>query len=324
MKPREKHIFIILAILVCVVVLYVVGPRVPIDETIKPVNIPDDIEQYLRLSENRAGNIVSGAEKIIIWADSIKKEKTPLSIVYIHGFTATRQETAPLSELVARDLGANLFYTRLTGHGLDGEELAEATVNDWLNDAAEALEIGRRLGNRVVIVGTSTGGTLATWLAARNEQKNIAALILLSPNFGLRDPKAKILLLPWAEYIAPVIAGREQRSGSINPRHGVFWTHRYPTKALIPMMGLVDIIRKSDLAYVTIPVFAVYSPDDRIVDSRETEKTVLRFGSHSITICRVTDTNDPPKHIIAGDILAPDNTEMFTHSIGQFIEQNVL
>ncbi|MDD4273595.1 MAG: hypothetical protein PHG14_07705 [Desulfobacter postgatei] len=37
--------------------------------------------------------------------------------VYIHGFSATRKETAPLSDLVAKTLNANLFYTRLSGHG---------------------------------------------------------------------------------------------------------------------------------------------------------------------------------------------------------------
>jgi hypothetical protein len=39
---------------------------------------------------------VPGAEKKIIWAGEAA-QKTPLSIVYLHGFSATRQERAPQS-----------------------------------------------------------------------------------------------------------------------------------------------------------------------------------------------------------------------------------
>ena len=295
------------------------GPRVPIDETIKQVSIPEDIEQYLRESESHINGLKPGTEKIIIWADSTKKEKTPLSMVYLHGFSATRQETAPLCDIVARQLGANLFYSRLTGHGLDGTALAEATVNDWLNDAVEALEIGRRLGDKVVIVGTSTGGTLATWLASRSGTDDIAALVLLSPNFGLKNSSSEILLLPWAAYIAPLVAGPIQNVEPVNPRHGEFWTKSYPTIALMPMMGLVDFVRKADLSMVTVPIFVVYSRKDRVVDSKETEKTLFRFGSPDITILRIDTTQDPGNHILAGDILAPDNTETMAQSIIQVI-----
>ncbi len=303
-----------------IVVLFFAGPRVPVEETINPVVIQRDVEQYVRESELRISGLTPGTEKIIIWADSTKKSKTPLSIVYIHGFSATRQETAPLCDIVARNLGANLFYTRLTGHGLDGASLAKATVNDWFNDAEESLEIGRWLGNDVVVVGSSTGGTLATWLAARNEG-NIAALVLLSPNFGLKNPASEWLLFPWAEVMAPLLVGSEYSWEPVNHRHGEFWTRRYPTKALILMMGLVDVVRKADLSVVTAPVFVAYSPNDRIVDSNKTEKTLHRFGSDGIMFCRIMHANDPDNHIIAGDILAPENTEMVARLITRFLMQ---
>ncbi len=319
MTRLKKRIIPLFLILCGTAVLFFSGPRVPIDETINPVSIPEDIEQYLRESESSIKGLKPGTEKTIIRADSTKKGKTPLSIVYLHGFSATRQETAPLCDIVAGHLGANLFYTRLTGHGLDGAALAEATVNDWLNDAVEALEIGRRLGDKVVIVGTSTGGTLATWLAARSGTDDIAALVLLSPNFGLKNQTSEILLLPWAAYIAPIVAGPVQSFNPVNPRHDEFWTKSYPTDALMPMMGLVDFVRKADLSMVTVPVFVVYSPKDRVVDSKETEKTLFRFGSPDITILRIDHTQDPGNHILAGDILAPDNTEAMAQSIIHFL-----
>ncbi|KZL20096.1 hypothetical protein PsAD2_01582 [Pseudovibrio axinellae] len=60
---------------------------------------------------------------------------------------------------------ANLYYTRLTGHDRTGEALAEATLYDRINDLAEAVEIGRQIGEKIIIVSTSTGATLSAWLA---------------------------------------------------------------------------------------------------------------------------------------------------------------
>ena len=276
------------------------------------------MELYLNESESRIEGLKSGTEKVIVWADSTGKQKTNLSIIYFHGFSATRHETAPLFDIVARNLGANLYYTRLTGHGLNGDALAKAIVNDWFNDAEEALKIGKRLGDKVIVVGTSTGGTLATWLASR-KGNDISALVLLAPTFGLKNPASEILLFPWAEVIAPLIVGNTYSWEPANPGHREFWTVSYPTKALIPMMGLVDVVRKTDLSTISVPVFVAYSPNDRIVDSKKTEKMLLRFGSDDITIYRIKDTDDPQNHIIAGDILAPDNTEKVAWLITQFL-----
>ena len=272
--------------------------------------------------EHAVNGLKGETKKIIIWADSTSKTKTPFSIVYIHGFSSTRQETAPLCDIIAKDLGANLFYTRLTGHGLDGDALSKATVSDWFNDTEEVIEIGRRIGENVIIVGTSTGGTLATWIASK-KVKDISALVLLSPNFGLKDKASEILVLPWAEVLATFILGKTYSWDLINPDHSEYWTTNYPTKALIPMMGLVDLIRNTDVSTITIPVFTAYSSDDSIVDSIETEKTILRFGSDVIVLKIVENTKDLDNHIIAGDILAPDNTETLAWFITQFLLQNL-
>lgn len=67
-----------------------------------------------------------------------------LNLVYLHGISATRQETAALAEIVAKRLEANLFYTRLTGHGRTGEALLDGSVRAWFNDTVEAFDIGQR------------------------------------------------------------------------------------------------------------------------------------------------------------------------------------
>ena len=80
-------------------------------------DLPDDLDAYLKQTEARFTDLRPNNEKLIVWADPSKKAKTPLSIIYLHGFSACRLEVAPLCDIVAHDLGANLFYTRLSGHG---------------------------------------------------------------------------------------------------------------------------------------------------------------------------------------------------------------
>nr|WP_287339345.1 hypothetical protein [Mesorhizobium sp.] len=88
--------------------------------------------------------------------------RTPLSIVY----SASKGEVRPLPDEVADQLDANL-YTRLTGHGQGGAAMADGSVNAWINDYEEALAIGRAIGDKVIVIATSTGGSLAAWAATQ-------------------------------------------------------------------------------------------------------------------------------------------------------------
>lgn len=295
------------------------GPRIRVKETFDPPVLPADLDAYLAGAESQHHDITPGTEKKIIWA-GVPGAKTPLSVVYLHGFTATRQETAPLSDIVARELGANLFYTRLTGHGLPGRELARAHAEDWMADTVEALAIGARIGERVVLIGTSTGGTLAAWAAAREKiSEFLAAIILLSPNFGPANRFADLLLVPWGRHIADTLLGIEQTWQPYNDRHGEFWTSRFPTRALLPMMALVRHVRNLPLENITTPVLMGYSRDDVVVDVEKALRFVMRFRSPLKEILDLGDINERNDHVLAGDILAPHNTELLAARIVDFV-----
>jgi len=114
--------------------IYCLGPVVeypPIHlshETELPQRL-GDLEKWLDKRESAFEFIKPQNEQQIVWA-SEKKEQTPWSIVYIHGFSSSRLETAPLSQEIANKLKANVFYTRLTGHGQHAADLAHATPQD--------------------------------------------------------------------------------------------------------------------------------------------------------------------------------------------------
>jgi alpha-beta hydrolase superfamily lysophospholipase len=102
----------------------------------------------------------------------------------VHGFSATRQEIAPVPERVAAALGANLFETRLAGHGRERDGLVDVRAEQWLDDGRELLGVGRALGERLTLIGTSTGATLALALASHPDFRVVDSLVLISPNFG--------------------------------------------------------------------------------------------------------------------------------------------
>ena len=116
----------------------------------------EDIDNLLENQEKMVRFLRPGTEKKVLWANG-NGVKTKTSIVFIHGFSASRVEIDPVVDLIAVELNANVYFTRLRGHGQDGKALGEATYEQLLNDTREAIEIGKSIGDDVVLIGCSTG-----------------------------------------------------------------------------------------------------------------------------------------------------------------------
>ncbi len=314
-----KYVYRTGFVMILVLVFFFSGPRVDLDITLRPpLALPPDLDTYLARREAAYDDIVPGTEKKIIWVQA-PGEQTPLALVYVHGFSASRQDTAPLAARVAAQLHANLYSTRLTGHGRGSSAMLEGSVNGWVNDMHEAMEIGKRLGRRVVIMGTSTGGTLATWQAAQGDQKEIAALVLLSPNFGPADRRTEILTWPWGAQLAELLVGKIRSWKPVNEAHGRYWTSSYPVMALLPMMGLVKLTRSLDWQMIKAPALVIYAPDDKTVDTTAIIAAFQKMGTTEKKLVAYGQAGDPDRHVLAGDILSPDSTEPLAQVIADFL-----
>lgn len=298
---------------------FLAGPTVEVDTRLTTLALPNDLDAYLTQTEARYPDITPGAEKTIVWAHPDRRQ-TDLALVYLHGFSASRQETAPLSDEIARQLGANLYYPRLSGHGRSGAAMAEASVNAWLNDTEEALQIGQRLGKRVVVIATSTGATLATWLATQAHSDKVLAYALISPNFAPKDPAAQVLTWPWAEHFVPLLLGAEHQWQPRNAEQARYWSHRYPVQALLPMMGLVEYVQDLPLENIQAPLLVIYSPQDKVVSPTATEQAFARFGSPHKQLLALADTQDDSHHVLAGKILSPRDTPRVEAAILAFLQ----
>jgi len=297
------------------------GPRPRVQDRWVEPTLGADVDGYLATREGAVEGLLPDEAASVSWADTVTRTRTPLAVVYLHGFSADRHEIEPLVSDLAGALGANAFFARLTGHAVGGTALAEATEEDWLADAAEAVAIGGTIGERVVLVGTSTGATLALWAAARAEAADrVAALVLISPNLGLRDPSARVLTWPWGGLVARWVVGPERCFEPANDAQARHWTVCYPTRALLPMAALVRHVRGLDLAHVRVPTLAVYSREDQVVDPTATEEVLARLhdGRGPATLL-VRRTGDPARHVVAGAIMSPATTEEIGSAILDFL-----
>lgn len=303
--------------------VYVAGPVYRLDTVLAPLELPrtpEALEQQLIEAERQLGDVVPGTEKQIRWAHADRR-RTTLSIVYLHGYSASRQEVDPLCDQLASTLGANVFYTRLAGHGRAPAAMGEVTGNDWLNDAAAALAIGQQIGERVILVGTSTGGTLALWLAQRGLTETVAAQILISPNLGPKARASELLAGPWGAQLLALLVGEEYRWQPLNEDHAKYWTWRYPARALLPMMAVVREVREAGLEQVRMPTLTIYSPNDRVVDPSRILEAHQRLGADIKPLIAIEQSGDPSNHVLAGRVLAPADTPKLRNKILEFLRE---
>src|SRR5215471_19299683 len=181
---RKKWLRWLLVIFVVLYALYLLGPApstpVYAKEMLAVPSGPADLENYIREGEAKH-KLKPDNEARIVWANDSTKAKTEYAIVYLHGFSASQAEGDPVHRNIAREFGCNLYLSRLAEHGKDTtDELINLTSDKYWQSAKEALAIGRQIGNKVILMSTSTGGTLALLMAA--DYPDVDALVLMSPN----------------------------------------------------------------------------------------------------------------------------------------------
>lgn len=240
---KRKRLRITLVVIAALLAVYYLGPKPaePVfDNTLPPV--PPDatgVEQYVHERESRH-RIKPDNEARIVWYDSLHR-KTAYSVVYLHGFSASQEEGDPVHRSFANRYGCNMYLSRLDGHGLDTTEpLLQMTAEGLWHDAKEAMNIGHSLGDKVILMGTSTGGSLALKLAAEFPDI-VYAVINMSPNVAINDPLAFLANNPWGLQIARLAKnGKYNSTRPENPAVPGYWYNRYRLEAVVQLQSLLE------------------------------------------------------------------------------------
>lgn len=287
------------------------GPRTAVDTriTFDPKAIGADVELYLERAEFKVPGIQPNQHKDIVWANPETKARTSVAIVYVHGFSASPGEMRPLPDMVAANLGANLYFARLAGHGTTTRPMADASVNAWVNDFAEAIAIAERLGDQVVVMGTSTGGALATWAMAQPAFRNRThAAVLFSPNYGVQAFGSSLLTIPFAKQLSRLVLGETRSFEPETDLQRLFWTTAYPVEAILPMAEIVKLAVETPVESVNIPALFLISPEDKVVIPAITRDIAARWGGPH-RLVEVDGVEDPSRHVLAGAAMSPGTTD---------------
>ncbi len=238
---KRKLLFITFPI-ISLIAIYFLGPEPPeakFDPALPTVpQAPDELEKYIAHQEGKH-RLKPDNEARIVWSDSSKR-KTAFSVVYLHGFSASEEEGDPVHEHFAKKFGCNIYLARMADHGIDTvDQLINFTPDRWWESSKEALMIGKAIGERVIVMSTSTGGTLALMLAAQYPQA-IFALINMSPNVAINDPNAWLLNNPWGLQIARLVKGSKFNAFPKDSLKDNYWNNPYRLEAVTQLEELLE------------------------------------------------------------------------------------
>lgn len=265
-----------------------------------------EIPGWLAARESRVPGLRPGCAARLDWGQA-PGQRTALVVLYVHGFSASPAELSPCPERVAAALGANAVFLRLAGHGQDGAAMARARLADWRRDLAEGFAIARAAGDRVLAIGCSTGALLLTLALAGGE--SAAGAVLVSPNFGLRDPRAgRLLPVPFKRLWLPWLIGPE-RVAEMTPDQARIWTSRYPVGALVPMFDALWAFRRTDLSRLQLPALFAWAEEDMVISPAAAAAAMARWGGPTERLRLHPQPGcDPMAHVLAGDGMCPAGT----------------
>ena len=251
----------ILTVILCIA--YLLGPRPEYPRY--SIMLPDimlngyKLDSFVQAGE-RLWKTKPGNEARIEWFDSSQKQVTEYAIVYLHGFSASHEEGNPVHTTIARRFGCNLYLSRLSMHGLDtSEQLQGLTADNYWESAKQALAVGKKLGKKIILMGTSTGGTQALQLAAAFPN-DVAGLILFSPNIAINNPNAWLLNNPWGLQIARLVVGGDYNvARDTREVYKKYWNTPYRLEATVELQEMLETTMKaSTFQRITQPLLMLY------------------------------------------------------------------
>ena len=240
-------------------------------------------------------------KKLIPGSEPVNFEGSSTGILFIHGFTSSPYEMKPLSKYLMKHK-YTFSIPLLKGHGTNPKDLINCRWYDWFDEVKETLFEMRKRCKKIIVVGQSTGASLALHLAAHYQVEGVAAL---APALILKEKKLK--LLPIASIFrkyqnkpnGPDISDAEARKKAVT----------YDKTPLKTVRELLDLYKhlKVDLPDIYTPVLLIHSAQDHVVDIKGAEYIYEKISSPDKHFLKLKDsfhvlTLDREKEIVYREI----------------------
>ena len=126
-------------------------------------------------------------------------QKTARVVIYFHGLTSCPAQGDALGARLFA-MGYTVYLPRMFGHGEADpltRSLADLTAEHLVDLGNESVDMAQGLGEEVVVVGLSAGGTIAAWAA--QYRADVDTAVIVSPFFG------PYVIPPWATHAATTL-----------------------------------------------------------------------------------------------------------------------
>ena len=287
--------------------------------TFPNIQINNEVVDYINDKEEKIDSLEQNAKKQIIW-NSISNKKTEYAIVFIHGSFATGFQQRESLIKIADKLEANLFISRLSGHGVGFEGTKGVSAYDFIEDTAEAIAVGNKIGDKVILIGFSAGSGLA--MLASQDQKlksKIHSLVLIAPPTLTVRPifvlaSIGLLFKRTHEFNFPKFNGLSYEEW------GPYWVNKFESslpRAFWKVLSSVKI--KNDIDQ--LPMIIFYDKRDRVVNFERVEKIFDKWSGPKKIIDIKAVNGGRNKHNLIG-ILNPTQDDVFVNEIHKWISTN--
>jgi esterase/lipase len=208
--------------------------------------------------------------------------RTPRVDVLLHGFTDSPAQFAELADSLYQR-GDNVYVPRLPHHAErsgDARALAGMTAVQLRQTADSAADVATALGDTVVVVGLSVGGTMAAWMGQHRPE--VRRVVMIAPAFeaGRVPSRLEGFLINLTERL-PNVTRRSAPDSARPDRNPGFATH-----ALAEVLRLGKSVEKTaDRAPPKAAEFEFMLNDlDRTVSSAGSLKVAKEWDAHGARV----------------------------------------
>lgn len=207
--------------------------------------------------------------------------RTPTVVVLLHGYTNSPLQFDSLGRMLYRD-GDNVYVPRLPRHGerVDvSAALSRLTAEELRAAADSAMDVAAGLGDTVVVVGLSMGGTMAAWIA--QYRSGVQRVILIAPLMGiarvpaaLGGPLANLAVrLPNVSTSAPDAQQSDRELG---------WSTR--TVGQIVQLGMAVQRASVNTPPASRDIAILLNGNDHTISTRPVLDVARRWSEHGATV----------------------------------------
>lgn len=213
--------------------------------------------------------------------------RTPRAVVLLHGLTNSPRQFEPFARRLYNE-GYNVWVPRLPHHGEgDTKKLELMTAEELRALGDTSVDIAHGLGDTVIVVGLSAGGTLAAWIA---QQLEVDRAVIIAPALEIdRVPSALSQPLIGLAVRAPDVTRREPTdTGALDREPG--WT----TRGIGQMLRLGAAVRDASRAKppTAREIVFLLNENDHTIKARPVLDLASRWssGGAAVTVYELPDS----------------------------------